>query len=70
MLPDVTPELTDDQIQQIEQARKLIPQLRKQIQRAKLAGINMDAQEASLNETEVNLDKLYRVYAKRLTSTP
>lgn len=68
MLPDVTPELTDEQIQQIEQARKLIPQLRKQIQRAKLAGINMDAQESALNEQEVSLDKLYRVYAKRITN--
>jgi hypothetical protein len=68
MLPDTTPELTDEQIAQIEQARKMIPQVRKQIQRAKLAGIDMTAQEADLNNTEAQLDKLYRVYVRRLAS--
>lgn len=68
MFPDTTLELTDDQISQLEQARKAIPQVRKQIQRARLAGLNMDAQEAQLNETEAQIDKLYRVYSKRLTS--
>lgn len=69
MLPDVSPELTPEQIDQIEQARKLIPQVRKEIQRAKLAGLDMSVQEANLNEKEQQLDKLYRVYVKRLTTT-
>ena len=69
MLPNVNPELSDEQIQQLEDARKLIPQVRKQIQRAKLAGIDMSQQEADLNTQEAQLDKLYRVYAKRLTGT-
>ena len=67
MLPEVTPELTDEQIAQLEQARKLIPVVRKQIQRAKLAGLDMTSQEADLNNTEAQIDKLYRVYVKRLT---
>ncbi len=70
MLPDTSPELTPDQIDQLEQARKLIPQVRKQIQRAKLAGIDMSQAEADLNASEAQIDKLYRVYAKHLTPTP
>jgi len=68
MLPDTTPELTDEQITQLEQARKLIPQVRKQIARAKLAGLDMSSQESDLNNTEAQIDKLYRVYVKRLSS--
>lgn len=67
MLPDTSPELTQEQIDQLEQARKLIPQVRKQIQRAKQAGLDMTQQEQELNDTEAQIDKLYRVYVKRLT---
>lgn len=70
MLPNPTPELTDEQIQQIEQARKTIPAIRKEIQRAQLAGIDLSGQLEQLNQTEAQLDKLYRVYVKRLTSAP
>lgn len=69
MLPDTNLELTPEQIQQLEQARKLIPAIRKQIQRAKLAGLDMSAQEQSLNETEAQLDRLYRVYVRKLTTS-
>lgn len=68
MLPDTSLELTPDQIQQLEQARKLIPKIREQIRRAKLAGLDMSAQETALNETEAQLDRLYRVYARKLTT--
>lgn len=69
MLPDTTPELTPEQIDQLEQARKAIPLIRKQIQRATLAGLDMEKQLAQLNATEAQLDKLYRVYVKRLTAS-
>lgn len=68
MLPDTTPQLTPEQIEQLEQARKVIPQVRKQIQRAKLAGIDVSAQEQQLNDAEQQLDKLYRVYVRNLTT--
>lgn len=68
MLPTTQVELTDEQIQQIEQARKAIPQALKEIQKAKLAGIDMSKQEADLNALQTQLDKLYRVYVRRLTS--
>ncbi len=69
MLPSPTPQLSDEQVQQIEQARKLIPQIRKQIQRAKLAGLDMSVQEQQLADTEAQIDKLYRVYIRNLTPT-
>lgn len=68
MLPDTNIELTDEQIQQLEAARKLIPKLREQIRRAKLAGLDMSQQETDLNNTEAQLDRLYRVYVKRLST--
>lgn len=69
MLPDINAELTPDQISQLQDARKLIPKLREQIRRAKLAGIDMTTQEADLSTIETNLDKLYRVYVSRITTT-
>ncbi len=68
MLPDTNLELTDEQIQQLEAARKAIPKIREQIRRAKLAGLDMTQQEADLNATEANLDRLYRVYVRRLST--
>ncbi len=65
MLPNTSPELTPEQVAQIEQARKLIPKVRKEILKAQQAGINMDAQLAQLNESEAQIDKLYRVYVSR-----
>lgn len=69
MLPDTSVELTQEQIDQLEQARKLIPKVREQIRRAKLAGLDMSQQETDLNATETQLDRLYRVYVGRLTSS-
>lgn len=69
MLPEVQPELSEEQIDQLEQAKKVIPKLREQIRKAKLAGIDMGAQEAELTKLEADLDKLYRVYGRRVIST-
>ncbi len=69
MLPEVTPELTEDQIDQLEAAKKMIPKLREQIRKAKTAGIDMSAQEADLVKLEADLDKLYRVYGRRIISS-
>lgn len=69
MLPDLNAELTDDQIQQLEQARKLIPKLKEQMRRAKLAGIDISAQEAEISALENQLNNLYRVYVKRIGVT-
>lgn len=68
MLPDTNLELSDDQIAQLETARKLIPKIREQIRRAKLAGIDVTNQEADLTKTEADLDRLYRVYVRKLTN--
>ena len=68
MLPDTSPELSDEQISQLENARKLIPKIREQIRRAKLAGIDVTNQEADLMKTEADLDRLYRVYVRKLTN--
>lgn len=68
MLPDTNLELTDEQIDQLEAARKLIPKIREQIRRAKLAGIDVTSQEADLTKTEADLDRLYRVYVRKLTN--
>jgi len=66
MLPTTEAELTPEQIEQLEQARKLIPGLKAQIRKAKSAGIDMTAQEADLAALEAQLDKLYRVYVRKL----
>lgn len=68
MFPDTSIELTDEQKDQIEQARKLIPKLQEQIRVAKLAGIDLATQEAELKTLQDNLDKLYRVYVRRIRS--
>ena len=65
MLPNPDVELSAEQLAQLEQAQKLIPKLREQIRRAKLAGLDMTTQEAYLAETEANLTKLMRVYGRK-----
>jgi len=70
MLPEITPELSEEQIDQLEQAKKVIPKLREQIRKAKTAGIDMSAQEQDLIKLESDLDKLYRVYGRRIISSP
>lgn len=69
MLPNPNAELTDEQIQQLEQARKMIPSLKAQLRKAKSAGIDVSGQEADLTALEQQLDKLYRVYVRRITPT-
>lgn len=69
MLPNPTPELTQEQIDQLEQARKLIPDLKAAIRKAKSAGLDVSLQEAQLAELEGNLDKLYKVYVRKFTTT-
>lgn len=68
MLPDTDLELTPEQIDQLEKARKMIPKIREQMRRAKLAGLDVSAQEAELAKTEGDLDRLYRVYVRKFTS--
>ncbi len=69
MLPDTNPQLTDEQIKQLEDARKLIPSLKAQIRLAKQAGIDVTQQEKDLDEMQTQLDKLYRVYVRKFTVT-
>ncbi len=68
-IPDTKVSLTDEQIAQIEQARKLIPNLKQQIRRAKSAGIDMADQEGALQALETQIDKLYRVYVRNVPTT-
>ncbi len=71
MLPDTNLELTPEQIANLEAARKQIPGLKAQIRRAKAAGIDVAQQEADLLALEAQLEKLYRVYVRKLgTITP
>lgn len=69
MLPETEPTLTPEQIAQLEQARKLIPQLQKAIRTAESAGLDVAAQKAQLLDLQTQLDKLYRVYVKRTITT-
>lgn len=66
MLPTTDVTLTPDQIAQIEQARKLLPQLKAQIRKAKQAGIDMSSQEADLAALESQLNKLYATYVRSI----
>lgn len=66
MLPDTNVNLSPEQIDQIEQARKLIPQLKAQIRKAEQAGIDLTQQKADLTALEAQLEKLYRVYVRQL----
>lgn len=66
MLPDVNTDLTPEQIDQLEQARKLLPKLREQVRKAKLAGIDVTQQEKDIETLQAQIDKLYRVYVSRI----
>lgn len=68
MLPTIEPELTEDQKEQLEEARRMIPKLKEQIRRAKLAGIDVGDQETELLNLEQQLEKLHRVYVRSTTS--
>lgn len=68
MLPNVSPELTPEQIASIEQARKTLPALKAEIRKAKSAGIDVSQQEADLAVLEQNLEKFYRVYIRKSSS--
>lgn len=65
MLPDPNIELTPEQIDQLEQAGKIIPKIKEQIRRAKLAGLDVSALEEQLSVTERDLASLSRVYGRR-----
>lgn len=65
MLPNPTIELTPEQLAELEQAAKLIPQIKAQIRRAKLAGLDVSIHEAQLAQTEADLAKLQRVYGRK-----
>lgn len=56
--PIVTPEMVDDMKTQLER----IPNLRKEVIRAKSAGIDVAGQEESLVELEQRIAKFLRVY--------
>lgn len=60
--------MTQEQIQQIETARKTLPGLRAEIRKAKLAGIDVSTQEANLTQLEQQLTKLYNVYVRKSIS--
>ncbi len=66
MLPDTTPQLTQEQIANLEAARKAIPKIREQLRKAKAAGIDVSAQEAELEAQSNQLDKLYRTYVRNI----
>jgi hypothetical protein len=69
MFPENNTELSPEQIQQLEEARKLIPKVREQIRRARQAGIDVTAQEQQLSELELQLNKLHSVYVRRISSS-
>lgn len=70
MLPATEVALTPEQIDQIEQARKLMPKLKAQIRKGIQAGIDLSTQETQLNELQVQLDKLYSAYVANVRRTP
>ena len=69
MLPDVSTELTTEQIQALNDAKVLIPQLKRQIQRAKSAGIDVTKQEQDLAILEKQIDGLHRVYVRKISTS-
>jgi uncharacterized protein (UPF0335 family) len=67
MLPDINAELTPEQIEQLEQAKRLIPKLKEQLRRAQSAGLDVTTMQADIDALQLQLDKLYRVYVRRVT---
>lgn len=54
--------LTEEQLQALKEAQALLPRLKEEIRRAKLAGIDVSQQEAELAELEGKIQGLLRVY--------
>ncbi len=69
MLPNTTPQLTDEQKANLEAARLLIPKVREQLRLARQAGIDVSDQEKALEEQSKALDKLYRTYVNVIGTT-
>lgn len=69
MLPEINAELSQEQIEQLELARKQIPKVKEAIRKAKLAGIDTSIQEKDLADLQAQLDKLYRVYVRGITTS-
>ncbi len=65
MLPNVKVELSQEQIDQVLAARKLIPQIEEELRRAERAGIDVTDQKADLAARKVELEKLYNVYVRK-----
>lgn len=70
MLPNPNTELTQEQKDQLEQAKVLIPRLKAELRKAASAGLDVSAQQAELDALQSQLDKLYRVYVRRISTTP
>ncbi len=69
-LPDTNVTLTPEQIEQIKQARVMIPKVIAQIRKAQAAGIDMSQQLADVNTLQAQLDKLYRTYVIGAGASP
>lgn len=54
--------LTQTQIEQLREAKQAIPQIKKEINRAKLAGIDVSHLEKQLAEQEQQVSKLLAAY--------
>lgn len=76
MLPTPESPLSEEQLQALKEAQALLPRLKEEIRRAKLAGIDVSQQEAELAELEGRIQGLLRVYGgtgfrtTRTTSSP
>jgi hypothetical protein len=62
MFPELDQPLTNEQINALKEAQKLIPKLKDELRRAKLAGLDVTQQEADLSELEGRVQGLLRVY--------
>ncbi|MEN4013991.1 MAG: hypothetical protein ROW48_18320 [Bellilinea sp.] len=62
MFPEVDQPLSDDQIKQLRDAQKMLPKLKEQIRRAKLAGLDVSQQELDIADLEGRVQGLLRVY--------
>lgn len=69
-LPDTNVTLTPEQIENIKQARVMIPKVMAQIRKAQAAGIDMSQQMQDINNLQAQLDKLYRAYVTGPGSSP
>ena len=65
MLPQTEPTLTNEQLASLDLAKKAIPKLREQLRKAKLAGLDVTAQENELADLEQQIGKLASVYGRR-----